>query len=189
MDAGAMDHAYAPVRELQAAYDEVLARPWRFPAHVQRLHQLAEAEKLLRQPLVDQQCVGQGKDALFLARKVVYAIVGRDAPRFHVCVTKFTCAQDFIERSANELRRRTPTSSSPAAAKRRRKGQASQGLALQGPEGLILYILESLESESIPFHRMSHKRLHHWASLLQGLHDQRIEPEEAAVAVTSPWPG
>eukprot|EP00931_Biecheleriopsis_adriatica_P094515 TRINITY_DN68154_c0_g1_i1.p1 TRINITY_DN68154_c0_g1~~TRINITY_DN68154_c0_g1_i1.p1 ORF type:complete len:257 (-),score=44.27 TRINITY_DN68154_c0_g1_i1:54-773(-) len=165
---GDMGPAFAPIQELQAAFDEVLARPWRFPSHIQRLHHMAEAERCLRQPIVDQSSIAHGKSSLFAARKVVYAIVSRDNPRFQVCVTKFSCAQDFLERSSRELRRVFQGSAVRPPAKRRR-GAASQGLALQGPEGLLIYALESLESDRISYHRVSHQRLHHWAGLLRGI--------------------
>lgn len=49
-----------------------------------------------------------GQQAL-LARKVVYAITGREAPRVQVCVTRQSAAQDFmapLEEEESLLRRR-----------------------------------------------------------------------------------
>eukprot|EP00933_Yihiella_yeosuensis_P074748 TRINITY_DN83786_c0_g1_i1.p1 TRINITY_DN83786_c0_g1~~TRINITY_DN83786_c0_g1_i1.p1 ORF type:complete len:225 (+),score=43.24 TRINITY_DN83786_c0_g1_i1:118-792(+) len=187
LSSGISEAAYVPLQELQAAYDEVLIRPWQFPPHVQRLHEIAESEQRLRQPFIDQGPLAHGQQTLLTARKVIYAIVGRSNPRFQICVTKFSCTQDFLERSAKELRAamKGPTSRSPA---KRRRGQAAQGLALEGPEALMLYALESLDSDHIPYHRISQQRLHHWAGLLQSVMSGCSATEAAEEPLTSEKP-
>ncbi|CAE7925971.1 unnamed protein product, partial [Symbiodinium sp. KB8] len=150
------------------AFDEVFLRPWRFPVHVQRLHDLAEAERRRRASVVDQSAIAHGQRSLLEARKVVYAIVSRDSPHLQVCVTKVSCAQDFLERAARELRA-TARGGSFTQSSKHRYGAAKTGLAFQAPEGLLLYALESLESAELPYHRLSQQRLHHWAKLLQGV--------------------
>ncbi|CAE7824856.1 unnamed protein product [Symbiodinium microadriaticum] len=160
--------ALKPVERLQEAFDEVFLRPWRFPVHVQRLHDLAEAERRRRASVVDQSAIAHGQRSLLEARKVVYAIVSRDSPHLQVCVTKVSCAQDFLERAARELRA-TARGGSFTQSSKHRYGAAKTGLAFQAPEGLLLYALESLESAELPYHRLSQQRLHHWAKLLQGV--------------------
>ncbi|CAE7719557.1 unnamed protein product [Symbiodinium sp. CCMP2592] len=160
--------ALKPVERMQEAFDEVFLRPWRFPVHVQRLHGLAEAERRRRASVVDQSAIAHGQRSLLEARKVVYAIVSRDSPHLQVCVTKVSCAQDFLERAARELRA-TARGGSFTQSSKHRYGAAKTGLAFQAPEGLLLYALESLESAELPYHRLAQQRLHHWAKLLQGV--------------------
>lgn len=164
----ALGAAGAPLDQLQGTFDEVLLRPWRFPPHVQRLHGRAEAERQQRQDLVDQSAIGAQRQSLF-ARKVVYAIVGRESPHIQVCVTKYSCAQDFFERSVQELQRTARSHGSRNTSSGRRKNAAKSGLALQNPEGLLLYVLESLDSGDIPYHRICDLRLRHWAQLVRDL--------------------
>merc|ERR1712194_108330 len=158
---------YGPIYELQAAYDELLVRPWRFPEHLQRIRQVVEAQRTERQALVDQSNLDAGCSALLTARMVVYAIVGRDNPRVQVCVTRYSCAQDFLERSAREAQKMLNRGSRPP--KRRRGASAKNGLVFQSPEGLLLIPLESLSSPALHYHKIANPRLHHWAELLHDL--------------------
>ncbi|CAE7688043.1 unnamed protein product, partial [Symbiodinium necroappetens] len=127
-----------------------------------------QAERRRRASVVDQSAIAHGQRSLLEARKVVYAIVSRDSPHLQVCVTKVSCAQDFLERAARELRA-TARGGSFTQSSKHRYGAAKTGLAFQAPEGLLLYALESLESAELPYHRLSQQRLHHWAKLLQGV--------------------
>mmetsp|Transcript_44029 Transcript_44029/g.82309 ORF Transcript_44029/g.82309 Transcript_44029/m.82309 type:complete len:191 (-) Transcript_44029:76-648(-) len=161
-------NALAPVERLQEAFDEVLLRPWRFPEHVQNLHQVAEVERAQRAAVVDQSAIAPGKRTLLELRKVVYAIVSRESPHLQVCVTRVCCAQDFLERAARELRADMRGGSFTQSSKHR-YGAAKTGLAFQAPEGLLLYALESLDSADLSYHRLSQPRLHCWAKLLQGV--------------------
>eukprot|EP00747_Dinoflagellata_sp_TGD_P042719 gnl/TRDRNA2_/TRDRNA2_142255_c0_seq1.p1 gnl/TRDRNA2_/TRDRNA2_142255_c0~~gnl/TRDRNA2_/TRDRNA2_142255_c0_seq1.p1 ORF type:complete len:153 (+),score=11.35 gnl/TRDRNA2_/TRDRNA2_142255_c0_seq1:80-538(+) len=144
--------AFSPVFELQTLYDEILARPERFPANVQRIHSLAQAERRRRQPIVDQSPLGQGRNALLSARKVIYVILSRNDTRTQLCATRFSCAQDFLERSAR------------AHGKKRGPGR---WLASQGLENLWLYTLESLHGDGIFYHKAVGPRLHFWARALE----------------------
>eukprot|EP00913_Durusdinium_trenchii_P024351 g22861.t1 len=122
---------WAPMEQLQATFDEVLLRPWRFPPHVQELHRMAVLERQQRQRVVDQAPVAAERQAL-LARKVVYCIMGRE-PR---------------ERSLHELQRAAAAAQSGKLPKRR-SNAAKSGLALEHPENLLLYETTSAHSSSL----------------------------------------
>lgn len=146
---------YAPLHSLQQVYDEVLARPSRFPIHVRRVHQLAIEEQRRRQAVVDQSPLEGGCQALFTARKVIYVIIARSDSRLQLCATRFSCAQDFVERSAR------------SHGKKRGLGR---WLASQGYDNVLLYTVESLRSDQTPYGRIASRRLNHWSALLQDFH-------------------
>ncbi|CAK9094053.1 Uncharacterized protein SCF082_LOCUS44221 [Durusdinium trenchii] len=170
---------WAPMEQLQATFDEVLLRPWRFPPHVQELHRMAVLERQQRQRVVDQAPVAAERQAL-LARKVVYCIMGRESPRVQVCVTKVSAAQDFMERSLHELQRAAAAAQSGKLPKRR-SNAAKSGLALEHPENLLLYVLESLASPDIPYHRICQERLRHWALRVRDLSTDLIVERKRAL--------
>eukprot|EP00927_Polykrikos_kofoidii_P022146 TRINITY_DN20733_c0_g1_i1.p1 TRINITY_DN20733_c0_g1~~TRINITY_DN20733_c0_g1_i1.p1 ORF type:complete len:231 (+),score=24.56 TRINITY_DN20733_c0_g1_i1:74-766(+) len=150
--------AFAPLHDLQAAYDEILAHPSRFPLHVQRVHHLAREEQRRRQEIVDQSSLGAGCEALFTARKVIYVITGRNDTRFQVCATRFSCAQDFLERFAK------------SHGKKRGFGR---WLASHGFGNIFVYTVESLQSEQTPYNRIAHRRLKRWSEVLEDVQSGR----------------
>eukprot|EP00971_Amphidinium_carterae_P281837 5594657-Amphidinium_carterae.1 len=145
--------SYSSVYALQDTYDQVLTHPELFPPHIRRAHSLLTRERANRQRFVDQTPIEAGRNALFMARKVVYVIVARHDSRMQLCATRFSCAQDFVERASR-------------ASTARLRGD-NRWLTVQGFDNLILLILESLDSERISYRQLAGPRLTYWADLLQ----------------------
>ena len=164
-----LEAALGPMDQLQRTFDEVLVRPGRFPGHVQSLHWLAQEERQRRQRVVDQSNIGPGLQTLLRARKVVYAILSRDTAHVQVCVTRVSCGQDFLEQLSG-------------------KKPGARRLAFSD-QGLLLYVLESVNSHEIPFHRLAEPRLLRWATKVRSLAlvNTRQKADVAASYKPSGW--
>ncbi|CEM06804.1 unnamed protein product [Vitrella brassicaformis CCMP3155] len=149
---GSADH-----ERLQMVYEDILARPWAHPTHVQRLHAAATRLRAERQRCVDQSALDAGKMGVMFAHGVVYALLSSNSPHCVIIASRVPAGLDFMERwmVSRQFNTREPY----------------KWMHESGFENLYVYLLEKLPGPGRFFGDSAARRRRHWERVARTVDD------------------